>query len=88
MSTPAPTGTDKLRDLMLNESGFAFDPSTGFTYNISPTGVEVIRQLRGGAAPEAILRHLCEEFLVEPARAEHDLHTFLATLAQYGLAKA
>ena len=37
---------DKLRDLLLNDSGFAFDPSTGFTYHISSSGMEVLRWIK------------------------------------------
>ena len=76
---------DKLRNLMLNDTGFAFDPATGFTYNISLTGLDVIRWLKDGLDRAAVLERMGAEYDVEPARAEHDLETFLGTLGQYGL---
>ena len=76
---------DKLKNLMLNDAGFAFDPATGFTYNISLTGLEVIRWLKDGLDRTAVLERLAEQFDVEPSRAEHDLEIFLGTLGQYGL---
>ncbi len=79
---------DKLRDLLLNDSGFAFDPSTGFTYHISSSGMEVLRWIKEGLSESDILARLIEDYLVEPARAEHDLHLFMSSMNQYGLITA
>jgi PqqD family protein of HPr-rel-A system len=75
----------RLKNLMLNDNGFAFDPSSGFTYNISLTGLEVIHWLKEGRSEAQIVDCLCAEFEVERKNVERDVDSFIGSLAKYGL---
>jgi hypothetical protein len=77
--------TTRLRDLLVNENGFAFDPSTGFTYNISLPGLDIIKWFRDGATESDVLHRLLEEYDVEERRAARDLDAFIGSLTHYGL---
>lgn len=77
-----------LKNLMINDNGFGFDPSTGHTYNLSITAMEIVRLLNSGADEEDIMTYLQETFDVEEHRAVHDLDSFFAILCQYGLLTA
>jgi hypothetical protein len=77
-----------LKALLTNDNGFAFDPSTGHTYNLSLSALNIVRLLNGGADEEAVLEQLMATYEVTERRAVHDIDSFLATLCQYGLLAA
>lgn len=77
--------SNRLKDLMINDTGFAFDPRSGVTYNLSPTGVEVVGWLKRGLDGEAIVERLSDVYDVAEDAARDDLGRFLATLRKYGL---
>ncbi len=77
--------TTALKNLMINDSGFGFDPSTGHTYNLSLSALEIVRLLNNGADEAEVLSFLTEVYDVEERRAVHDLDAFFATLCHYGL---
>lgn len=70
---------------MINDSGFGFDPSTGHTYNLSLSALDIVRLLNNGADEAELLAFLTETYDVEERRAVHDLDTFFASLCHYGL---
>ncbi len=76
--------TNQLQDLMLNDRGFAFDPTSGETFQLSTTGLRIVRLLQEGHGHETILEHVIEEFEVEPNTASRDLADFLLSLKQVG----
>jgi hypothetical protein len=74
-----------LKSLMINENGFGFDPSTGHTYNLSLSALEIVRLLNNGSDEADVMAYLTETYDVEERRAVHDVDSFLAVLCQYGL---
>ncbi len=74
-----------LKNLMINDNGFGFDPSTGHTYNLSASALEIVRLFNNGADEAEVLDFLTETYDVEERRAVHDLDGFFATLCHYGL---
>ena len=76
-----------LKNLMVNENGFAFDPSTGHTYNLSLSALELVHLLNNGADEQELLQSIKDTYEVDEHRAVRDLDAFLATLGQYGLLK-
>jgi hypothetical protein len=76
--------TNHLQDLMLNDRGFAFDPTSGETFQLSTTGLRIVRLLQQGTGHEKILEHVIEEFEVEPNTASRDLADFLLSVKQVG----
>jgi len=76
--------TNQLQDLMLNDRGFAFDPTSGETFQLSTTGLRIVRLLQEGHGHETILEHVIEESEVEPNTATRDLADLLLSLKQVG----
>jgi hypothetical protein len=78
----------RLRDLALSDSGFVFDPLTGHTFTVNPTGQLALRCLKEGLGPEETARRVGAEFATEqgedPAR---DLQDFVLQLRDCGLLK-
>ena len=73
-----------LPDLLLNVRGFAFDPGSGETFQLSPTGLRIVRLLQQDTPQEAILGHMLEEFDVDQNTATRDLADFLRSIEQLG----
>lgn len=73
-----------LSDLMLNDRGFAFDPASGETYQLSATALRIVRLLQQGIHLDAILRHLTEEFDADPHTLARDFADFLHSMEQIG----
>lgn len=74
----------RLDDLMLNDRGFAFDPNTGETYQLSPSGLNCLRALQHGATQAGLLADLTETYEVDPLTARWDLDAFLWEIKQLG----
>ncbi len=71
---------ESLQSLMLNDSGFAFHPETGESFQLSETGVATIRLLLAGTDEEDLAAKISEEFDVDVAVADRDIEGFLLTL--------
>ena len=78
---------DALKELMLNDNGFAFNPQSGESFQLSPVGVHVIRQLLDHKDEETVLSSIIEEFDVSPDVARRDLGGFILTLSGMSLIK-
>lgn len=70
---------------MINDNGFAFDPRSGITYNLSPTGVDVVAWLKQGCDADAIVGRLADKYDVAGNTARDDLQSFLSALRKYAL---
>lgn len=77
----------RLKQLMLNDNGFGFDPSSGFTYNLSVTGLDVVHWIKEGLSEGQLVERLCETCEVDRRTAERDIDAFLGSLAKYGLVR-
>jgi PqqD family protein of HPr-rel-A system len=73
-----------LSEIMLNDRGFAFDPTTGESFQLSTTGLEIIRALRRAPDRDAALTKLIEEFEVDENTARRDFDQFLSSIEQIG----
>lgn len=78
------TVNPRLEDLMLNDRGFAFDPNTGESYQLSATGLTVLRGLQRGATSATLLAEIVERYDVDPLAARCDLDAFLWEVNQLG----
>ncbi len=76
--------SDLLPDLLLNDRGFAFDPAGGETFQLSTTGLRVVRLLQQGCNDESIMQHLLDEYEVDEHTVRRDLENFLGELEQLG----
>ena len=74
-----------LTNLLLNDRGVAFNPSTGDTLLLSLTALRLVKLLQTGENEDSLLRHLLEEYEVEDSTARRDLDSFLTQLNQMQL---
>lgn len=77
--------TDALRLLAISDTGFVFDPRTGHSYNVNPTGLAILRALKEGATLETVARRLRDEFDIGPAPLDDHLREFLAQVRSYAI---
>lgn len=80
--------TTILENLLLNDRGIAFDPTSGETYRLVGPAVHLVRLLQQGADDAALLQYLLDEYEVDEATARRDLDVFLGTLEQMKLWEA
>lgn len=77
--------SDQLSRLALSDEGFVFNPQTGDSFQVSETGILVLRQLKEGRSDEEIAAHLTERFEVSLEEAQRDCADFHARLRQFDL---
>ena len=70
----------KLKELMINDEGFAFDPRTGNTYSINPTGLLIVNAVKAGADLETALDSVAARYDVDRQTADRDLEVFFNEL--------
>lgn len=75
----------KLSHLAINDEGFVFDPTSGDSFQVSPTGLLILGGLRAGQADEAIAQSLVEKYEVTLEDALRDVADFRASLKNLGL---
>ncbi len=66
--------------LAINEEGFVFDPTTGESFTVNSTGLEVLKGLKERKTMEEIALRLTELFIVEKDEAERDATDFVDQL--------
>lgn len=76
---------EKLADLAINQSGFIFDPTTGYSYNANDTAIKIIQQLIEGQEIGTIVTGLTEEYDVTTDEAISDVEYFVRVLENYNL---
>lgn len=85
LSTDLERTVNRLAQLAVNRDGFAFDPATGESYSINPTGVLILERLIAGKEPDDIAAELVEQFEVEPSEAQRDVLDFIEHLRTHRL---
>ncbi|MBK9291902.1 MAG: PqqD family protein [Bacteroidetes bacterium] len=72
-------------NIAISDNGFIFNPATGESFTVNPTGLEIMNMMRRGTPHAHIAGKLCELFQVEPTQAERDLQDFIEMMRQYHL---
>ena len=76
---------NKIKSLVINESGFTFDPFTGETFTLNETGAIIIRHLREDVPLNKISEELTNKFKIDAKEAYTDILEFRNRLVVYGL---
>ena len=76
--------TTPIDELMVNDRGFAFDPRNGETFQLSSSGLRILRLLQERISSESILSTLVREYDVDEHSASRDLEDFLHSLQAVG----
>ena len=74
-----------LKDLALSDTGFVFDPYSGGTFTVNPTGLCVLRALQEGLGRAGIGARLREQFEVVAGDPDRDLDEFVDLLKKHGV---
>jgi len=75
----------RLRDLAVSETGFVFDPYSGQTYSLNPSGLLALEAVRRGEGAEEVAEALRARFEVaEGQDLGRDVAEFLRGLREQG----
>lgn len=84
-NSPSNNVSGKLNQLAVNEEGFIFNPITGESFTVNPTGLFVLQGLKKALTMQDIAANLTEEFEVSNEQAERDISDFISHLQIYKL---
>lgn len=78
----------RLHELAVSDSGFVFDPLTGYTFTVNATGRFVLDALKQGTSPEEISKRIEDQFEFEGGEdVTVDVAEFIGSLRATGLVK-
>jgi len=81
--SPRQPNATRLAELQLSVNGFAFDPRSGQSFTLNPTGLEALKCLSRGCSVEETSQHLAEHYPVSAAAAAEATSAFLRQLGRY-----
>lgn len=70
-------------NIALSESGFIFNPNTGESFTLNPTGQQIIELIREGKEFDEISQYFLENFETEESIFEKDFEDFMHMLTSY-----
>lgn len=73
------------KDVAISESGFLFDPTTGSSFSLNPTGVQIVKAFQEGKSNDEVAALMVELYGIETSQALKDLYDFEQVLTQYKL---
>jgi hypothetical protein len=76
---------ERLKDLAISDRGFVFDPHTGASYSLNPTGLVVLRGLRDGLTRDQLVEAVRSGFAVNGADLGRDVDEFVRMLVGQGI---
>ena len=66
----------RLQKLAISEEGFLFDPTTGESFTVNPTGLLILKGLKDDLTPDAIIETLVATYDVTADEARRDVDDF------------
>lgn len=77
---------NRLRELAVSDTGFVFDPYSGFTFSVNETGRFILQRLKAGEGVEAVAAALAAAFELSPRDdPSRDVHEFILMLREQQL---
>lgn len=73
------------KSLAISDTGFVFDPSTGDSYTLNPTALEIIQLLKKDHSPEQISEIITQKYDVDESAFERYFYDFIGMLRQMQL---
>ena len=74
-----------LADLAVSDTGFVFDPFTGTTFTLNPTGLCLLQAFKEGLDRKAAVDRLVDQFDTKGANVPRELDEFVQLLRQNGV---
>lgn len=75
--------TSALKHLALSDSGFVFDPASGQSFSVNPTGLAVLRHLQQATSADDIVTQLAGEYGIALTQARLAVEHFVQQLRRY-----
>jgi len=72
-------------NIAVSDSGFIFNPDTGESFTVNPTGALIINQLKEGRELKEIGNDIREKYNVQFVTFEKDFDDFIGLLRNYSL---
>jgi hypothetical protein len=80
---PCQPDATRLAELQLGANGFTFDPRSGQSFTLNPTGLDTLKCLSRGCSVEETGQLLAEHYPVSAAAAAEATSAFLRQLGRY-----
>ncbi|HZZ73209.1 MAG TPA: PqqD family protein [Pirellulales bacterium] len=74
-----------LSQLTVGPQGLAFDPASGHSFVLNPSGTILLQALQGGSDTVGAVRLLSEKYALRKEDAERDVTDFMSCLRTLGL---
>ncbi|MDD5228114.1 MAG: PqqD family protein [Methylococcales bacterium] len=74
---------DSLKRLVLNDSGFVFDPMMGHSFTVNPSGLALLKLMQKQKDIELIKHQILHDFDVSTETLERDVVEFNEQLKRY-----
>ncbi len=74
-----------LKTLAMSETGFVFDPRTGHSYTVNPSGLVALAALRDGRTLDEAVARVREAFDADGEPLDDHVEGFVALLRELGL---
>lgn len=72
-------------NIAVSDSGFIFNPDTGESYTVNPTGATIIKYLQAGKSVPDITGELQKSYDIDPNTLEKDTEDFIGLLRNFSL---
>ena len=76
------------KNVAVSESGYVFNPSTGESFSINPTGIEIFNMIKEQKPFEEISAYVAKKYNTDKDTFEKDYNDFVGLLKQYQLIEA
>lgn len=70
-------------NIALSESGFIFNPNTGESFTLNPTGQQLFSLIRDGKDYKAIRKYFLDKYDTEDSIFEKDFEDFMHMMTSY-----
>lgn len=71
------------KNVAISESGYIFNPSTGESFSVNPTGIEIFNLLKSEKSFDEISGIFLKKYNTEKDTFEKDYNDFIGVLKQY-----
>jgi hypothetical protein len=70
-------------EIKISDNGFVFNSNTGDSFNLNPTGIEMIKMIKDNYSFEEIRTNFLQKYDVDDLTFEKDFYEFCALLKHH-----
>ncbi|MCB0807394.1 MAG: PqqD family protein [Bacteroidales bacterium] len=71
------------KNVAVSESGYIFNPSTGESFSVNPSGIEIFNMVKEQKSYEEISAHFLKKYNTDKDTFEKDYNDFIGMLNHY-----